>query len=222
MTDQNTADQIAHDVISLYDSLPHNGKPVGSQFTVLAGVVATVPNQENFVICIATGTKCLSNHSSVCEFGSTIADSHAEVIARRSFIRYLFLAAIEMCRNPDFASHPYCPMTFENHTNKFCLKSGWRFWLYISDSPCGEASVYDRTISGRSFSGKKSRLVESLRNPAESEAVIRDSYAACDNSVLGSVLRAKPGRVDMDSAIVCSSMSCCDKIARWLCLGIQG
>ena len=162
---QNLADGISRDVIDHYELLPENGKPVSKQFTVLAGIVARIPGlDKNFVICLATGTKCLSNQSTSCEFGSTLADSHAEVVARRCFIRYIFQVALHVTSNPSYAEDIYCPLVYDQRSNRIHIKIGWEFWLYISDSPCGEAAVYDRSIMGRSFTGLKSRRVSGMEN----------------------------------------------------------
>lgn len=59
---------------------------------VLSGIVMT---SEDFssnnakVVAIGTGTSCISNKKED-DFGSVLHDMHAEVLARRSFVRFLY------------------------------------------------------------------------------------------------------------------------------------
>jgi tRNA-specific adenosine deaminase 1 len=208
-------DQIAHEILNLYSKLPQNGKPSSKQYTVLSGIVAFVPSLGGYLpICLCTGTKCLGNFAPNCEQGITLSDSHAEILARRCFIRYLLLSALEMIKDPTYSLVDSCPLEFIVQDKRFRLKSGWSLWLYISDSPCGNASIYQRITLERSFTGKKTRELDpSLTVEAEARE---------ENSGLSSLLRSKPGRVDIDESRRASSMSCSDKICRWSCLGLQG
>jgi hypothetical protein len=215
---------IAGEILNLYSQLPLNGKPSDKQYTVLSGVVAKISPSSisdvsrNIPICLCTGTKCLSNHDTAFQQGVTLSDSHAEILARRSLIRYLLLSAIEILKSPEYASQDNCPFQLLHQKNNegqqiFSLKSEWSFWLYISDSPCGDASVYQRTSLERSFTGKKSQ-------PCGGDGVI--SSTDSDPFALSSLLRCKPGRIDIQGTQRASSMSCSDKICRWSCLGLQG
>jgi hypothetical protein len=92
------------------------------------------------------------------------------------------------------------------------LKPSWRFYLYSSDSPCGDAAVYPR-MEGRSFSGKKARIC------SDSNGAIASDIAS--GVALGAA-RLKPGRLDIPERCRSHSMSCSDKIARWSYLGMEG
>jgi hypothetical protein len=105
-TDRAFADRVARAVISTYDSLPKNGKPMASEWTILAGIVASRPRhggagrsgvegvqgdapggdvaeEELEVVALATGSKCLSGVK-LRKDGKVLNDSHAEVLARCS------------------------------------------------------------------------------------------------------------------------------------------
>jgi tRNA-specific adenosine deaminase 1 len=153
------ADEISKKVLHLYSLLPQNGKPDSTQFTVLSSIVAHIDGEGEFVICICTGTKCLSNQAEICEHGSTLSDSHAEVLARRSLILFLMQSALEIMKINSYQENNFCPFQYNQNEMKFSLKKTWSFWLYVSDSPCGCASIYDRSVTGRPFTGKKSRLI---------------------------------------------------------------
>lgn len=100
-------------------------------------------------ICLATGTKCLGNNAPLAFPGCTLADSHAEVLCRRAFNRYLLQSIQEVLKDSTYQLHPHCPVErVEGHagtcieteteieTKKegaFRVKNNWEFWMYISD-----------------------------------------------------------------------------------------
>ena len=75
--------------------------------------------------------------------GSKINDSHAEVIARRGFLRYLY-HQLEMFYNKNGKN---CIFRRRTSISKLSVKNGIQFHLYISTAPCGDARVFcnDRT-----------------------------------------------------------------------------
>lgn len=68
-----------------FDSLPGKGKPIADkEWTLLSGVVQTTSDggvDRSRVISLATGTKCIGA-SKLCDKGTVVNDSHAEVSAR--------------------------------------------------------------------------------------------------------------------------------------------
>ena len=103
---QHLADAIAGAVLAKYGELPKNGKPSPTEWTILAGLAASRPSvrgpaahacaeaaghdegREVAVVALGTGSKCLSA-SKLRRDGRALNDSHAEVLARRSFIHFL-------------------------------------------------------------------------------------------------------------------------------------
>jgi hypothetical protein len=97
---QRLADAVAAAVLAKYADLPKNGKPSPTEWTILAGLVASRSQQsegnqdaswhddEVAVVALATGNKCLSA-SKLRPDGRALNDSHAEVLTRRSFIHFL-------------------------------------------------------------------------------------------------------------------------------------
>lgn len=148
----------------------------------------------NKVISLGTGTKSFPGNG-------VLRDCHAEVLARRGFLLYL----LKNIDNPDV------------------IKDGklvHKLVFYTSKVPCGDCST---TILNRSQS--KLEHIENLAkieiwknlnaNADDNELVLRGRL---DYDKLG-VLRTKPGRIDSANS---NLMSCSDKIAKWICIGVGG
>lgn len=88
------------------------------------------------VVALGTGTKCI-NGEFISDSGLAVNDCHAEVIARRSLVRFLY-AQLDLCaKGQDSAS-----IFHRVSSGKFSLKPGVSFHLYISTAPCGDARVF--------------------------------------------------------------------------------
>jgi double stranded RNA-specific editase B len=75
-------------------------KPAHSGRKVLAGVVMTTGSgmEEATVIAVTTGTKCI-NGEHMSDRGSSLNDTHAEIVARRCLCDFLY-AQLEMHLDP--------------------------------------------------------------------------------------------------------------------------
>lgn len=228
------AESVATSVLELYAQLDRNGKPEYPRYTVLAGVVASVNDSDYHTVALATGTKC-AGESFLSESGVALADSHAEVLARRAFIRYLFQCLSCCLSFPAFEESARCPFRLVPGCTRFCVKEGWKFYIYSSDSPCGDASVYER-VSGRSFSGKKARICSATEfsgiipgavrlkpgTAPRSQNKLSDYYRVTSVNNIRLMSFDIIGRHDIPDRCRTLSMSCSDKIAKWNFLGIQG
>ncbi|KAH6817889.1 denosine deaminases acting on tRNA [Perilla frutescens var. frutescens] len=218
------AETISEAVMSVYKSLPKKGKPQGREVTVLAAFLLSNPSQELQVVALGTGTKCIGR-SRRSSSGDVVNDSHAEVIARRSLLRYFYTEI-------DCITKKYGELRHDNGSavlqsgdminaifqlrlgnpdrGKFELRPGWELHLYVSQLPCGEASLNSQIFTSLSSS--------SLEEPNDGCLPTEDS--ALQNGACfqfpGTVHR-KPGRGDTTL-----SVSCSDKIARWNVVGVQG
>ena len=196
-------------VHNLYERLPAAARPAAPKFTILAAFVAVVDEVRVEILTLSTGTKCASSQMLGSE-GAILVDSHAEVLARRSLMRYLTLIINQCVIDPSYERNGNCPLYFCAGSKIFKWKTAWKLYLYSSDSPCGGASIYERA-RGRSFSGKKSRLCD--------ESVPLEGSAEFPSL---SPVRMKPGRRDIPDRCRSQSVSCSDKICRWIYLGVQG
>ena len=108
------------------------------------------------VVAMGTGTKCI-NGEFMSDSGLALNDCHAEVITRRSFLRFLY-AQLDLCaKGQDSAS-----ILERAPSGKYSLKPGISFHMYISTAPCGDARVFsprDETSGAveTDYSSKKGR-----------------------------------------------------------------
>ncbi|XP_072939744.1 tRNA-specific adenosine deaminase 1 [Epargyreus clarus] len=228
--DDSLVDKIANSCLDLYKKLPKTGKPVEHEWTVLSCVVQYEPDQDrHMVVSLGTGSKCIGA-SKMCSAGNVLNDSHAEVIARRGFLVYVYENIENALRNKESI------FIFEHGT--FKLRTGIEFIFYSSQTPCGDASIMPKNIdeeygdvirSNKRSADNDTCDVESKKIKLELVDDIHRTGAKClptaeqDSKESGAKyhtvgqVRTKPGRGD-----VTLSVSCSDKIARWIHVGIQG
>lgn len=195
-------------VFDIYDSIPSKYKPKkGEEYTVLAAFIATSKSRCDFsdVISVATGTKCIGLDQSMNDIdGYFMNDSHAEVLAKRGFRRYLFslLQSLPNSKRNDI---------FEwNGSSKLLrLNDDISISLFISDQPCGDSSIYSCNNGQNQFTGAKLMTTDS------------HWILESDDQLLG-CLRTKSGRSDLPLSHRTLSKSCIDKICKWAVLGLQG
>ncbi|KAK7797769.1 hypothetical protein U0070_014526 [Myodes glareolus] len=145
-----TADEIAQLCYAHYSvKLPKQGKPEPNrEWTLLAAVVkiqspagqacGTTDKEVQVtkeVVSMGTGTKCIGR-SKMRKSGDILNDSHAEIIAKRSFQRYLLhqlhLAAVLK------EDSIFVPGT---QRGLWKLRPDLSFVFFSSHTPCGDASI---------------------------------------------------------------------------------
>ncbi|KDQ06247.1 hypothetical protein BOTBODRAFT_121766 [Botryobasidium botryosum FD-172 SS1] len=186
-----------------------NGIP---HYVVLAGIVLVAPGTDTpHCISLGTGSKCLPA-SRLSQNGDALHDSHAEIIARRGAVRWLFEEIIRATS----ASSGKCTSSWieKGGDGMWVLKAGVSVHMYVSTLPCGDASTLSLSLAQEpEMAALKSTSSDVRPTTVTGASRGRDNYSA-----LG-VLRTKPGRADSPPTL---SMSCSDKIAAWTLLGIQG
>lgn len=122
-----------------YKKLPKRGKPEsGREWTLLAGVVQE-RNGDLEVVSIATGSKCIGK-GKMDSKGEVLNDSHAEVLARRAFLRYLYnqlLLAYDSRGEDSIFTSP-------DESHRCHIKNGVKFHFFSSHTPCGDASIFPK------------------------------------------------------------------------------
>ncbi|MBA0717716.1 hypothetical protein Golax_005508 [Gossypium laxum] len=216
---------VADKVFSLYKSLPKKGKPQGREVTVLAAFLLSSPSQDTEVIALGTGTKCIGR-SKLTHSGNIVNDSHAEIIARRALLRF-FYAEIQ-CLNDN---NGFQNSIFESELDgsggiKYKIRAGWKLHLYISQLPCGDASLslvpssigeHGRFVLKISVKWLYYTLVLIVICMILVPLIESVPPFSGDCSELIGLVQRKPGRGDSTL-----SVSCSDKIARWNVVGVQG
>lgn len=134
----------------------------------------------------------------------------------------------------------------------FSLKKNWRICLYVSDPLCGDASLFSRTyveeiseaLTGAKAFGyeynkemnpveeyllQREKIYYQLKNKKKNEKNLENDEKndqinlQMDEKVtpLGWI-RTKSGRNDLPSSSLSLSLSCSDKVTKWIQLGLQG
>ncbi|NXU48146.1 ADAT1 deaminase, partial [Turnix velox] len=144
-----SADEIAELCYLHYrNRLPKRGKPdPNREWTSLSAVVKVEsaaqrerdspgnPQVTKEVVAMGTGTKCIGQNK-MRKTGDVLNDSHAEIVAKRSFQRYL-LHQMGLA-----VSHQQCSIFMPgDETGKWKLKPSISFVFFSSHTPCGDASI---------------------------------------------------------------------------------
>lgn len=242
------SDVIASKAIAQFNRLPKKGKPnVSREWTTMSAILLHKYTNESSddnlkVISIGTGTKCLGQNE-LSRSGDVVSDSHAEVIARRSFLLFVY-EQIELCKR---GHSDKSILEFKNTSNdkvlfgNLKLREGISFHMFISHLPCGDAAIIEK-VSDKVETKKdlsthnQSRDPGDLSPPTKKTKIELGDAEVVENSQehrTGAKLQAgplqfeelqvtgrcrvKPGKGD---PTLC--MSCSDKLAKWQILGLQG
>lgn len=170
---------------------------------VLAAVLMET-SEELRVVALGTGTKWISGMNLDAN-GQAINDCHAEVIARRAFVVFLYSELERFSCDPEGSI-----FTMQCHSRLLRLKSGISFHLYISQVPCGDAAVFGSVDDGPNLTSKQLQK----RGRARAKIDWREAPGPpATPQVWGQIKNGfKP----------LYTMSCSDKLARWNLLGMQG
>ncbi|KVH89113.1 Adenosine deaminase/editase [Cynara cardunculus var. scolymus] len=215
-------EKVSQTVFSAYNRLPKKGKPQGREVTVLAAFLTSSPSQGQLkVVAMGTGTKCIGR-SRLSVSGDVLNDAHAEIVARRALVRY-FYSEIQK-GSAQFPVGSATDSIFYQEAGgfgngKYKMRPGWQLHLYISQLPCGDASLNSQLFPCLNSSLKEGCSISSTSKLNDLMEEFLESSMKNNgdcSQVIGTVQR-KPGRGDATL-----SVSCSDKISRWNVVGVQG
>ncbi|KAJ3357791.1 tRNA-specific adenosine deaminase 1 [Entophlyctis luteolus] len=229
---------------------------IPGRWTVLAAIGlcrSSDPEPQSEIVALATGVKCLPRSAALVGHGRVVADCHAEVLCRRAFRRYLVHQMSEALSS--------CPSIFSKTSNwdpsdnlsyPLILDADVRFYMYISQSPCGDASMaalessQEEEVRQKNEAKRKEYLCSiNLESTQSAKRSRRDGFntsspeawnefpeflSAFDLSK-GELVRGRNdyARVGVlrtkpgrADAEMSLSMSCSDKLAKWNAVGISG
>ena len=206
------ADHIATLVLDKFSELTNQLTSESARRKVLAGVVMTSPSSESRVICVTTGTKCISGEY-LSDGGTTVNDCHAEVLARRCLCRFLYLEIQQYVAGAESIFVP------SESGSGFSLKPGIEFHLYISSAPCGDARIF----SPHEVSSKEMEVAGDKHPNRLARGQLRTKIESGEGTI--PVQSSDSGVQTWDGIMLGErllTMSCSDKVARMNVLGVQG
>lgn len=176
----NFANEIAEACYSKYISLPKTGKPNEErEWTHLAGIVKVEGWQKDVscssyvsmdVVALGTGSKCIGK-SKMSPSGDILNDGHAEVMARRGLLRYLYDQILETYRTGSSE-------VFKCFSGGKCfIKDNVTFHFFASHTPCGDASIIPKVSLYKDEVGRclKRSTEESLFDSKQAEGNLNEN-----------------------------------------------
>ncbi|KAL6880971.1 tRNA-specific adenosine deaminase [Trichoderma novae-zelandiae] len=225
------ANLIARTVISQFDKLPSKRKPCVrdnglDEWVPLSGIVAE-RNGVLTCLALATGMKCLPASKLAEAKGVAIHDWHAEILAIRTFNRFL-LDECQTLTESDGSEHETILQRSDSldvetangrYTRPFKVKEGVKLHMYCSEAPCGDASM--ELIMAAQADASPWQLPTSHQSPANAYTDSESNSAThlpgrAYFSQLG-IVRRKPARGDAPPTL---SKSCSDKISLKQCTSL--
>ncbi|KAI9679836.1 MAG: hypothetical protein M1817_004850 [Caeruleum heppii] len=223
-------DSIAATVHRAFDALPTRCKPRPRpdgtrEWVPLSGIVLARGREDLTCASLGTGMACLPQKKVSLANGGVLHDWHAEVLAIRSFNRFMIQECLDLIRSGHRASkflrHRADEEISTESIQPFTVKEGTSIHMYCSEAPCGDASMEltmaaqdDPTPWATPSSASTPSLATSplLSTPPSNPPLHGRGYF----SHLG-IVRRKPSRPDAPPTF---SKSCTDKLALRQCTSL--
>lgn len=173
--EKSLEDQITLLCYNHFEKLPKKGKPLPErEWTIIAAVVQRIEKTDSNrftldVVSMGTGSKCVGQNM-LSSNGDMLNDSHAEVIARRGFLRYLY-HQIEIAATSGQSD----VLALDPCTKKFHQRKEVSFIFFSSHTPCGDASIIIKEMNCTKVENSNelqpSPSIRAAHDPAEDKGI---------------------------------------------------
>ncbi|XP_069805486.1 double-stranded RNA-specific adenosine deaminase isoform X2 [Dendropsophus ebraccatus] len=182
---------------------------------ILAAIIMKRNSEDlGAVVSIGTGNRCVKGEE-LSLHGETVNDCHAEIIARRGFIRFLYDQLMKY--NPD---SPDDSIFEESEGVMLRIRPGVTFHLYISTAPCGDGALFDKSCSDQPCAEGDKQHYPIFENPKQGK--LRTKVENGEGTIPVESSDIVPTWDGIQHGERLRTMSCSDKILRWNVLGLQG
>jgi DNA-binding CsgD family transcriptional regulator len=173
---------------------------------VVAGFIIRIPDGSSpRVVALGSGSKILGGDQFSLK-GRVVHDSHAEIVARRGLIRWLYHQIATAGTNGSLAV-----LRDANGGRRLFELLPFDLWLYISLAPCGDSAIFSRSDPAPTASSCWT---------SSNHGMLRVKEEASRGAVLTSESTQSMGGLQLGDRA--TSQSCSDKVALWNVVGVQG
>uniref|UniRef100_A0A8D2Q5M2 Adenosine deaminase RNA specific B2 (inactive) n=1 Tax=Varanus komodoensis TaxID=61221 RepID=A0A8D2Q5M2_VARKO len=137
---QEFADSVYQIITQKFQEVTDNFAAIYARHKSLAGIVMTrgLDIRQAQVIVLSSGTKCI-NGEYLNDQGLVVNDCHAEILARRAFVHFLYSQLeLHLSKRREDGERSIFMRLKEGG---YKLKENILFHLYVSTSPCGDARL---------------------------------------------------------------------------------
>ena len=191
--------------------------PQPGRKVIAAFIMENTLSGEMKVVSMGSGTRCITGDKMSLE-GCVVNDSHAEVIARRSLMRFFYKHLLAYHQGNSVAVDTIFDAS--EGENLLKVKEKLKFHLYISTAPCGDGAQFSRGDDQNRDPPADNNHVPTMQNKLQ--GVLRTKMEGGEGTI---PISADTTPQTWDGILQggrLRTMSCSDKVGRWNVLGLQG